>query len=233
MMTSGLVVQKVEAVHFKKIQELCQRVYPFVKPWTEAQLNSHLSVFPEGQLIIIDPKTKNAIGYAASLVLNWTDYEMQDSWTDLTDSGFFTNHDLTAEGKTLYGAEVMVDPAFQGQGVGTLLYQARAELVEKLGLLRIRAGARMRGYSKYEHQFPSARDYLIQVVSGNIFDPTLSFQIKRGFKVLALVSGYLGVDPESKGYAAVIEWLNPKVATQRHYDLQNKAHKKLIFKSTP
>ena len=49
--------------------------------------------------------------------------------------------------------------------------------------------------------------------SGTLADPTLSFQLSQGFEVLAVVSGYLLHDPESLGYAAVIEWLNPNVAT--------------------
>ena len=44
-------------------------------------------------------------------------------------------------------------------------------------------------------------------------DPTLSFQLKQGFHVLAVVSKYLRNDPESHGYAALIEWLNPDLAS--------------------
>jgi hypothetical protein len=51
-------------------------------------------------------------------------------------------------------------------------------------------------------------------VQGELSDPTLSFQLRRGFRVLATVSGYLRHDPESLGYAAVIEWLNPEVQAQ-------------------
>ena len=43
-------------------------------------------------------------------------------------------------------------------------------------------------------------------------DPTLSFQLREGFDVLAVVDSYLRNDPESLGHAAVIEWLNPAVA---------------------
>jgi hypothetical protein len=32
--------------------EVCRRVYPEARPWTEAQLASHLSVFPDGQLVV-------------------------------------------------------------------------------------------------------------------------------------------------------------------------------------
>ena len=46
---------------------------------------------------------------------------------------------------------------------------------------------------------------------GEIGDPTLSFQLRQGFHVLAVVQGYLRNDPESLGYAAVIEWINEAV----------------------
>jgi hypothetical protein len=59
----------------------------------------------------------------------------------------------------------------------------------------------------------SPEDYVKRVVKGELVDPTLSFQIHRGFSVLDVVRGYLRDDPASRGYAAVIEWLNPDVAT--------------------
>ncbi|MHB1299151.1 MAG: hypothetical protein ACYC0B_11535, partial [Gemmatimonadaceae bacterium] len=40
--------------------------------------------------------------------------------------------------------------------------------------------------------------------------------LNRGFEVLAVVEGYLRHDPESLGWAALIEWLNPAVATDAH-----------------
>jgi hypothetical protein len=52
-------------------------------------------------------------------------------------------------------------------------------------------------------------------------DPTVSFQLSQGFHILAVVEGYLRHDPESLGWAAVIEWINERVATPedwRHRD---------------
>ena len=57
-----------------------------------------------------------------------------------------------------------------------------------------------------------ATAYVIRCVDGRLFDPTLSFQLRRGFRVLAVVDGYLRHDPESLGFAAVIEWINAAVA---------------------
>ncbi|MBM3814769.1 MAG: hypothetical protein FJW20_24350 [Acidimicrobiia bacterium] len=110
-------------------------------------------------------------------------------------------------------AEIMVRPSMQGHGIGKKLYAARREIVQRLGLLRIRAGARLRGYCTYAKDL-SPEQYLERVIEGKIYDPTLSFQIRQGFHVMAAVRNNLRNDPESLGWAAVIEWLNEEVATE-------------------
>ncbi|MEO8090877.1 MAG: hypothetical protein ABI703_11310, partial [Gemmatimonadales bacterium] len=55
----------------------------------------------------------------------------------------------------------------------------------------------------------SPEDYVARVAQGELVDPTLSFQLRQGFRVLAVVRDYLRHDPESAGHAAVIEWRNP------------------------
>ncbi|GIW50830.1 MAG: hypothetical protein KatS3mg081_0185 [Gemmatimonadales bacterium] len=196
------------------IIELSRLVYPHSPSWNETQLASHLRVFPEGQFVAIHRHTGEVVGMAASLIVLWDEYDMEASWRDFTDAGMFTNHN--PKGRTLYGAEVMVHPDFQGLGIGTRLYQARRELVRRLGLLRIRAGARLRGYHRYADRLSPA-EYVRALVRGELADPTLTFQLRRGFQVLAVVKGYLRYDPESLGNAAVIEWINPDVATPKDY----------------
>lgn len=197
--------------HFEGIRALTELVYPGSPPWSLAQLQSHLAIFPEGQFVVIDDDTNIVIGMAASLIVRWDDYQFTENWLSFTDAGMFTNHD-PAMGRTLYGAEVMTHPKRRGRGVGKMLYTARRALVEQLGLLRIRAGARLRGYHKHSAEM-TAEQYAIQVAHGTLNDPTVSFQISQGFHILAVVEGYLRHDPESLGWAAVIEWINQQVAT--------------------
>jgi GNAT superfamily N-acetyltransferase len=194
---------------------LCLTVYPETPPWSETQLRSHLSVFPAGQFVAVDEDSGSVVGMAASLIVWWDDYQADMNWRDFTDTGMFTNHD-PEKGRTLYGAEVMVHPARQRCGVGKAIYQARREVVERLGLLRIRAGARLRGYHAHSETL-SPEQYTRQVVRGAISDPTLSFQLKQGFVVLKVVHEYLRHDPESLGFAALIEWINPAVARPEDY----------------
>ncbi|MDP2318405.1 MAG: GNAT family N-acetyltransferase [Acidobacteriota bacterium] len=196
--------------HFDGIIALCEAVYQGSAPWSRAQLTSHLEVFPEGQFVAIERGSGRVVGIAASLIVLWDDYEFTYDWRAFTANGYFTNHDPAA-GRTLYGAEVMSDPACRGGGIGKALYRARRELVERLGLLRIRAGARLRGYHRYAAAM-SAEEYTLKVVRGELSDPTVSFQLAQGFHVMAVVEGYLRHDPESLGYAAVIEWINAAVA---------------------
>lgn len=207
-------VRPVRPADFPGIVALCERTYPGAPPWSAAQLSRHLEIFPEGQLVAVD-RGHEVVGYAASLIVYWDDYRMESPWKEFTDGGMFTNHD-PARGRTLYGAEVMVHPEVRGGGVGGRLYAARREVAERLGLLRIRAGARLRNYHKHASQM-GAEEYVRRVVRRSLRDPTLSFQINRGFHVLAVVPGYLKFDPESLGWAAVIEWLNPAVATAADY----------------
>lgn len=210
-----IIVRNTRPEDFAGIIDMTKEVYAESIPWDATQLASHLNVFPEGQLVAMEAATGCIVGMAASLIIWWNDYDMKASWRDFTDHGMFTNHD-PAHGRTLYGAEIMVHPAVQGKGVGKKLYEARRELVERLGLLRIRAGARLRGYHRYADQM-NAEEYAVKVINGELGDPTLSFQLKRGFHVIAVVSNYLRHDPESLGYAAVIEWINAAVAKPEDY----------------
>ena len=210
MTAPRVVVRNTSHGDFPGIMDLSRRVYPESPPWSERQLESHLAVFPEGQFVAVEAPTGKVVGMAASLIVLWDDYETSMDWRDFTDQGMFTNHD-PQRGRTLYGAEVMVDPTRQRSGIGKKLYQARRGLVERLGLLRIRAGARLRGYHRFAGRM-SAEEYVARVARGKIPDPTLSFQLRQGFHVLTVVNNYLRHDPESLGYAAVIEWINPLVA---------------------
>ena len=207
-----VLVRPTREEDFAAIIALCERVYPGNLPYGADQLASHLEVFPEGQLTAVDVRpdgTERVVGMAASLIVLWDDYEIDLRWRDFTASGYFTNHDPA--GGTLYGAEVMVDPHLQGRGVGSAIYRARDTLLERLGLRRVRAGARLRGYHAYA-ELMAPEEYAEKVVRDEIRDPTLSFQLHRGFRVISVVSGYLPNDAESLGYAALIEKLNPELA---------------------
>lgn len=204
-------VRNTRPADFEAIERLSRITYPDDFPWTADYLSRHLDVFPEGQLVAVDSDRGEVVGLSASLIVTWDDYDHLDTYNDFTDEGWFTNHDPS--GRTLYGAEVIVDPARRGEGIGSRIYEARQELVRSLGLMRIRAGARLAGFFRHAAEM-SAQDYVRKVLAGEIFDPTLSFQLKHDFRVLSVVPDYFERDRKSRGFAAIIEWLNEEVITE-------------------
>jgi hypothetical protein len=212
--TSQVCVCNTAPEHFDGITDLCRRIYPDTPPWSAEQLESHLRIFPEGQCVALLNQGDAVVGMAASLIVDWDDYNMLDSWERFTDDGMFLNHD-PRRGHTLYGAEVIVDPTLQHHGIGDKLYGFRRQLTESRKLWRIRAGSRLRGYHECCKEV-KPEEYVTEVVKGVRHDPTLSFQLQEGFHVLTVVPHYLTDDPESLGYAAVIEWLNPQLIRPEH-----------------
>jgi len=209
-----VIVRQTREADLPGIRSLAGLAYPFEEePWDLLYLRSHHRMFPRGQSVAEDAKTGEIVGMSASLIVDWDDYELDDNYRDFTDHYMFTNHNPA--GRTLYAAEVMTHPNRRGQGIGKKLYARRRELVRQLGLDRIRAGARLRGYGRYVDQL-SPEQYLTHVLEGEIGDPTVSFQLKQGFEVIGIVADYFGRDPESLGYAAIIEWLNPDLHPAGH-----------------
>ena len=213
-----ILIRNTRPEDFDTIDRISRVIYPNDLPWSAKYLASTVRVFPEGQFVAVERKDGRVVGMSASLIIDWEDYGLYDSYQHVTAGGYFTNHD--PEGRTLYGAEVMVDPARRRRGIGARLYAAREALVKRLGLLRIRAGARLPGYHLYADAM-SAEAYVLAVIRGELRDPTLSFQLRQGFRVLAVVPGYYLRDPRGLHYAALIEWLNPEQAGPDDYARQD------------
>lgn len=205
MPSARIHIRHTEPRDFEGVERLSRIVYPNDFPWTADYLTKHLEMFPEGQFVAADSETGEVVGMAAGLIIRWEDYDEMETYLDVTDGGWFTNHD--PGGRTLYGAEVMVDPGRRGEGIGSALYASRKELVRRLGLHRIRAGARLPGYHAHADK-RSAEEYVRKVIAGQIQDATLSFQLRHDFRVLGVVADYFARDPRSRGFAALIEWLN-------------------------
>lgn len=185
---------------------LQRRVFPKMPPWTEKQLLSHLAIFPEGQAVATNSDGV-IIGSSSSLIVNWDDFDDLASWDEITANGTFQTHN-PRRGKTLYGADIGVDPEARGMGVGSQLYRARKQLAQRYNLKTMIAGGRIPGYRDVADEM-SAEEYVAEVISGQRRDSVLSFQLRHGFKVSRVIPNYLGFDKASLGYGTLIEWTNP------------------------
>lgn len=204
-----IVIRRAEEDDFAEMIALNSKAFPLLGEenvvWSIRQLTNHLKLFPAGQLVaLLDGRI---VGAVASLIIpTERDPYRPHTYAGITDGGYFHNHDPT--GDTLYGADVYVDPYLQGQGIGAVLYEARRVLCKRLNLRRILAGGRMAGYAaKAEELTPE--EYVQKVKDGELNDSVLSFQMREGFIVRAILRNYI-TDPVSKNHATLIEWLNPE-----------------------
>lgn len=189
---------------------LQHRVYPTIPPWEPAKLREQLGMFAQGQ--VVAESDDGLVGYAGSLVVAWDDWAESHTWKEITGAGTFEHHN--PDGRTLYGAEVFVDPQLQGSGVGRSLYMARRKLCKVMNLRRIIACGRLPGYAQHAGAM-SAESYAKRVVWGDLRDPVLSFQLHLGFSYCGVIDGYIPEDDESRGFASIIVWLNPEFKAER------------------
>lgn len=147
------------------------------------------------------------VGWCASFIIDEASAFGPDTWTDITGGGYAARHDPS--GDWLYGMEVAVDPTRRRQRIGQRLYDARRVLAEEWGLKGIIFGGRLAGYGRRRKQFDSAQAYLDAVLSNEVRDPVVNFQIRMGFEPERAVEGYLPADREANGAAALMVWRNP------------------------
>lgn len=201
--TKKIKLRNMRMEDYDDLVAIQKKSFPHMKPWTKEQLQSILSIFPEGQLVI--EYQGKVIASCSGLIINQDDYPETSSWFELTDRGYFTNHD--PQGDTLYAAEIMVDPKYRGMKLARRLYEVRQDLARNMNLKRIAAGGRLPNYHKYANKL-SVYEYVKKVIDKKIFDPVLTTQIANGFVLKKILPDYLPSDKESRGYATFLEWPN-------------------------
>jgi len=172
--------------------------------WSASQIEQHIARFPEGQIVAeLDGKIMGAI--STFVVPPGRDALAQHTWLEITDQGTFASHD--PRGETLYLADVYVDPEAWGRGVAPVLYRGLFDLCVALGRKRVVAGGRLWGYHEYAGTL-TASEYVEKALRGEIKDRVLGSQIRAGFTVRGVLTGYLN-DPRSLDYATLLEWKAP------------------------
>ncbi|MEI8255485.1 MAG: GNAT family N-acetyltransferase [Deltaproteobacteria bacterium] len=174
--------------------------------WNASQLHAHLERFPGGQMVACADGV--IAGAISTLVLPAAFGALvPHTWMEATGGGLFATHD--PGGSTLYLADVYVDPAFQGRGIGSALYTGLRALCVSLRLGSVVAGGRLWGYAEVADRM-TVQSYVAKVLSGEMFDRVLVSQLRAGFVVRDVIPGYLD-DPKSMNWATLLEWQNPSV----------------------
>ncbi len=188
---------------FDNLVAMQQRCFPGMSTWTRDQIQSQISLFPQGQVCVeVDGQLAAS---SCSLILKYDPAMEWHNWQVVADSGYIRNHN--PQGDTLYGIEIMVAPEFRGMKLARRLYDARKEVCRERNLARIIIGGRIPGYGQYADQM-TAREYVEQVSEKAIYDPVLTAQIANGFALQGLIPNYFPSDDASRGYATFLEWRN-------------------------
>ena len=196
-------VRRLRKSDFGQIVDLQLACFPGMKPWSKAQWDSMMKIFPEGQICIdLDGRI---VASSSSLIVDFDLHSEWHDWKVISDNGFIRNHD--PEGDSLYGIEIMVSPKFRGMRLARRLYDGRKALCREKNLVRMVIGGRIPGYLKYAKKL-SAREYVEKVQSKELYDPVLTAQLANGFTLQRLIPDYMPTDEDSAGYATHMEWLN-------------------------
>lgn len=176
---------------------------PHMSVWKKETIEKLLEIFPKGQLCVeVDEKV---VAVALSIKVRYKLLGEKHTYEEVFDNAKFSLH--TNSGDVLYGIEVFVHPDFRGLRLGRRLYDARKELCERLNLKSIVVGGRMPNYHKYAAEISPA-EYVKKVMTKEIFDPVLAFQLSNDFHVKQILPRYLKGDKESKEFATQMEWNN-------------------------
>lgn len=214
---NGIVIMTTRPEHTTQLEELQKIVFPTLAKESllrkEHYLN-HIRIFPEGQFVAIKDARLPALsiptlsgGDGQGKVISMTtsiryhlDLNKRHTFSDVFDSGFLNTHQ--PEGDWLYGMDIGTHPDYRGLGIAKFLYDARQATVQKLRLKGQYTHGMLSGYGAMKDTM-SAEEYYARLIQGKIKDPTVSMQMKNGFKPFGLVPGYVD-DPICDGYCVLL-----------------------------
>lgn len=203
MSSQKIEVQKLQQSNYEQLVNTMKAAYSNWggSVWSERAIKKLLSVFPEGQLIVM--ADDQVVGCALSIRVKYDDFGDEHTYNQITGNYSFATHN--PNGNVLYGIEVFIHPDFRGMRLGRRLYDARKELCETLNLKAIVFGGRIPNYHKHAQEL-TPKEYIQKVKQSEIFDPVLSFQLSNDFHVKKVLKNYIPEDAESHEYATLLQW---------------------------
>jgi GNAT superfamily N-acetyltransferase len=188
------------------VQQACFPTLAEAERITAAHYAAHIERFPEGQFAVVEQASGKVVACSTDFRTSAVDFEhLEHRYIEVVDHNWLGHHD--PEGEWLYGADLGVHPEYRRRGLARRLYKVRQALIRRLHLRGHVAGGLLRGYGPFKATL-SAKAYVTRVIAGDLFDPTLSIQLKCGFRVQGIIQHYVD-DPECDGKAAFIVWHNP------------------------
>lgn len=189
------------------IRQLHHRCFPSIDSYTEQHLESHLTLFAEGQIgVELDGVL---VATSSSLIVDAEEYAGWHTYEEVSGKDTLSTHD--PEGDVLYGIDMAVDPAVRGMRLSRRIYDARKRLCRRLNLRGMLIAGRLPGYHTHADAM-TPHEYVARAVDKEIEDPVILAQLSNGFVVQEVLPDYLPSDAESMGHAVLMRWTNPHYA---------------------
>ena len=195
-------------------QELAQPVvdllricFPQMRPrdqYSSQEMADMADIFPEGTIVALDGE--KVVGMGTGIFVDLDLDNLPPTEDDLLYTDGLSRH--TPTGAYYFGSDLAVHPDYRGRQIGRNIYIRRKAVVTKYHKKGFVAAAVLPGYEHLQTQM-SAHDYVNKVVAGELFDPTLSMQMRNGFQVLDVLHHFI-VYPRSDHWCALIFWPNPE-----------------------
>jgi GNAT superfamily N-acetyltransferase len=199
VLPGGIVITSTAPEHVAQLEDLQKIVFPELadsQRLKKEHYSKHIELFPEGQFVAI--AGEKVVGMTTSIRLPETFLAADHGFDEVIEGGFCTSHDPT--GEWLYGVDVGVHPDYRGHGIARELYRARHDTCRRLGLTGQYSMGMINGFGAVRDAY-SLDEYYLKVVAKELFDPTVSMQMKIGFEPRGLAKNYL--DDPTCGNACV------------------------------
>ena len=185
--------------------DLCFPDMPSYDKYSTDDLLQMADNFPEGTIIALHGE--QPVGMGTGIFLSFDFDQLPATENDLLSPNGESAHDW--DGDYYYGSDFCVHPSFRSRGIGRAIYDRRKQVVIDHNKVGFAAASVLPGYAEFKESI-DIDSYLDRVVAGELFDPTLSMQLRNGFRVIRPIKDFY-VYPKSDNWSALILWENPFV----------------------
>lgn len=165
-------------------------------------------LFAEGSIVaLLTGRREVVVGFGTGIFTNLDWRNLPETESEVLGELCVMNHD--PDGHFYYGSEFCVHPDFRCKKIGRNIYDRRKEVVIKNKKSGFYAASVLQGYADYKIKI-DIHEYLKQVESREVYDPTLSMQLRNGFQIVKPIQRFFD-HPPSDHWSALIYWGNPEM----------------------